>query len=90
MRDACRSERDQKRQRSLGPVSGGAERVQAENRNTRQWADPFGSLIRRGQRFSKQRVEEGHSGLLYAGTSSVRRRLTETFPHGSFGFTGPW
>jgi len=51
--DSRRSQRDQERQCGLGAISGGTERVQAKDGNTRGDAYPFTPLGARGERLSQ-------------------------------------
>ena len=61
MCDAQDAQRNQQRQRSFGAVCGGAERVEAEDRDAGDRADALGAFFRGRQRLAHQKVEPQHA-----------------------------
>ena len=58
--DARRTERDQQRERRFRSVCRGAQRVQAENGNAGRSSNLLGPLVRCGESFAKQDIQDGH------------------------------
>ena len=60
VRDAGQAERDEQGERGFGAIGGGAERVQAEDRDAGDGPDVLGALFGGGERLAEKDIEKGH------------------------------
>ena len=60
VRDTRRAQRNEQRKRSLGSVRRGTQRIQTEDRDSRDRSDLFGALVGGRQRLSEKYVHKRH------------------------------
>ena len=65
--DAEESERDEECEGGFRAVGGGAERVEAKDRNAGEGTDLLPTLVTGGQRLSKEQIENFHAGSAFIG-----------------------
>ena len=54
---AQQAQREQQRERSLGPIGSGTERIKTEDRDTGDRADVFGTLLAGGKRPPEEQID---------------------------------